>query len=224
MPTRDVITAVERSALIGNAPTSAQINQAMALAAVAPVRLLGSARIVRQTVVGSPTAGFITNATWVMEWPDSLTGDALVAARRALMVRLYTALHEQSSDWQAIAGPYAEGINGPLTFWESGTAANTRTRDSFATWTGRADTDENPLGPTTNAQTSPADVARAVAAAVNPLGNLPPAKDWKPIAYAVLGITALIYFGGPIANALNARTASRAASAAARKNPRRRAR
>lgn len=88
--------------------------------------------------------------------------------------------------WGPVAvGPYLPAVNGPLEWWTSGEAANTRTRDVLGTLAGVALPDEPPNGPTTPETTPPAIVPRAARAASEAASDLAP---WVIAALAVYAL------------------------------------
>jgi hypothetical protein len=104
-------------------------------------------RVVRhQTAFAS---AYRTYATWVAYWPDDEnTRDHFEYLLQHLVEGLPQILKSvtKSTDWSQITvSPYEPNVNGPLHFWESGSAAATRSRDvSGGALTGAL---ENPIGP-----------------------------------------------------------------------------
>lgn len=80
---------------------------------------------------------------------------------------------------------YHPEVNGPLAWWTSGEAANTRTRDILGTLAGAALPDESPNGPTTPANEPPSAPARAAEAAEGAAWSLAP---WALAALALYAL------------------------------------
>lgn len=149
------ILAEERSITDANAPTWAQILTAFRRARLDvgadPGDWIGPApRVTRTAVLGER---FATRAAWLYGWPSrgpwQITAPQPELAR-ALTARVDAELRAVSSGWApTVALEYSEQINGPLTWWQSGDAAQTRTRDAFPLGASRLLPDQNPLGPDT---------------------------------------------------------------------------
>lgn len=84
-----------------------------------------------------------------------------------------------------VVGRYLPAANGPLEWWTSGEAANTRTRDILGTLAGVALPDETPNGPITPANTPPSAPARAAEAAEGAAWSLAP---WALAALALYAL------------------------------------
>lgn len=114
-----------------------------------PTRWVGPApRIVRRGTEAS--AAQETDVAWpLLLEPVAGTTDAQVAAaqqnRKVLIERALAALSEGWSG--ATITAYTDALNGPLTWWQSGSSARTRTTDRFPAVT-EIDAQENPQGPT----------------------------------------------------------------------------
>jgi hypothetical protein len=114
-------------------------------------------RITRTANVGQR---FATTVTWVFYLPDGTPNPAATAATvgQALANTLGTISNcGVSSNWDTpTVTAYDPALNGDLsTFWQSGTAAATMTRDSFPTMGGRLAANENAMGPNTPSTTLP---------------------------------------------------------------------
>ena len=142
-----LITATERSLTAANAPTADAIQRAFSAARIG---VDGShwvgvgPRVTRQAGVPHLT----TTAAGLYVWPSTV----LVPPVQALVDAVTRQLATVSSTWSPVTPyPYREAVNGPLTWWESGEASVTRTRDNFPFNAGHLDAAENPVGPTSTA-------------------------------------------------------------------------
>lgn len=158
-----VVYATERSSFRANMPTAAEVLLAFQLGRERVPRTsawIGPApRIVRSSSPGATT----THAAWLLGTegdPNLVIADVLEDLNRRLQ--------DNSRDWSApVAQPFTPGLHGSQAWWESGAAANTRSRDTPEDQvTGRLN--ENPLGP---------DL---------------PAPDWKEQAVRVAGTVGVI--------------------------------
>ena len=168
-----VVYSEELSRMDWNTPSAADIN-----AAVRRVNMGGgnwgawvgpSPRITRTAPVGT---GFITHVAAVYSIPDNAWTQQHGAYIRARLVEAVTAsLRQVSNDFsQATLSPFAVAINGPLSWWTSGQAAVTQTRDEFPLIGGRLDPNENPIGPT-SAATHPGTASDALSHAASAVGG-----------------------------------------------------
>lgn len=109
-----------------------------------------SPRITRRTVIGS-FYGFLTIFTWVLELPGPYSPQGALIAGRQTGALVQQALRSTSRDWSVpTISAYSEAINGPLSWWRSGEAAVTRTRDDFLSeGLQHLQTNDNPVGPNT---------------------------------------------------------------------------
>lgn len=168
-----VISAEERSALLPNAPSYADITTAMRSARLGPREedgnwIGGGPRVTRTATIGER---FGTFATWLYGFPATGPWNPTVGPLQPELVEtlrnnVQTRLGAVTTGWQPVrALTYVPTVNGDTTWWSSGQAAITRTRDEFPTGTGRLDATENPLGPTTDAThpTSPGQAAHDAA-------------------------------------------------------------
>lgn len=131
-----IVTARERTQYWqGNAPSAAAIDAAFAsLQAPAGLRVLSRPRIVRhQFVLDSvprDQAGLWTYATA----PVEVTITDATALRRALTTllnRLDAALRETATGWEpATVAPYTVAVHGDPSWWTSGAAQRTTSRDA----------------------------------------------------------------------------------------------
>ena len=183
MPAYAVLYAVENSVIEADAPSAVKIEAALrgapgALPEATRWQWVGGApRIVRQAIVGT---GFRTHVAWPAAWTDAQVAladlgplrDALARAGGAALASIDAGPLGVRTEWTATVADYGEAANGPLAFWTSGAAANTRTRDNFPTGTARLDPNENPLGPDTNVSTSPTGIVRGVTGFTSSLGPL----------------------------------------------------
>lgn len=80
---------------------------------------------------------------------------------------------------------YHPEVNGSLAWWQSGEAANTRTRDILGTLAGVALPDETPNGPTTPQNAPPSAPQRAGEAASDAMSSLAP---WVLAALALYAL------------------------------------
>ena len=124
----------------------------------------GPVRVVRTAHVGER---FRTYAVGVYLWEPRTdtrppTGDAAGRLAHSLSAELQR--RETINGWQSIdVLPYAAAVNGPLSFWTSGQAAQTITRDTFPTGMMRVTEEaENPLGVTRPQDTPALALDRAV--------------------------------------------------------------
>lgn len=150
-----IVTSSEFSMFEANTPNAAAI--ATAFRQYTPRRnpVLGqwvgpAPRVTRKSVLG----GFETDASWLYAWPDTdYTTQNFEQLKRDLHDRVNDGLQELSSSWSDPALiPYNAQLHGSSQWWQSGLAAQTRTREVPATGIARiTDAQENPVGPTTNA-------------------------------------------------------------------------
>lgn len=84
-------------------------------------------------------------------WPIDIAGSnetELAYNRAAIQVALQAASPSGIAAWSQVSlTPYNEALNGPESFWTSGNAARTRTRDDWSTTTDRLLAPDNPIGP-----------------------------------------------------------------------------
>ncbi len=163
-----LLHAVERSIAQVNAPTAQRITAALASISINgghPGRFLGAApRITRVAEVGD---AFVTTAAWPYAWTTTAGEDVV---RRVLEDQARLALAEVSSGWTVTAQTFNPTTNGAITWWESGQASITRTRDEFPTFDQRLAPRENPTGPT-SAATNPGGHGDNVGAGLRSLGS-----------------------------------------------------
>lgn len=124
-----------------------------------------SPRITRTAPLGS----FQTVAAWVYTWPryDPASPPSDRAPLRELVELLRAAVARNTGADSVTVERYTARRNGALSWWASGEAAITRTRDVAPSLAGRFDAPENPIGPTTDAThpTTVADAARGIRSA-----------------------------------------------------------
>jgi len=168
-----LVSAVERSVTYPMAPTAQGAEGAFRRARLGPRVADGDwigsgARVTRTAVIGER---FATRVAWVYGWPAGGPWDpraALGELAAILRARVASELEALGGSWEVATAPWAEAVNGPLSWWASGAAAVTQTRDEFPVGTGRLDATENALGPTTGAThpTSPGEAGRGGASVV----------------------------------------------------------
>lgn len=187
-----IVAAVERSYFESSAPGSTAIRVAFTKYTPHTNRLLGAwvgpaPRITRRAILGQ----FETTATWLYAWDDTpYTTQNWQALQERVRSAVQDGLAELSSDWGDVTvTPYDPRVNGSVQWWQSGSAAVTRTRDEFPTGAGRLDAPENPTGPTTE-RTHPSTLGTVLGSGVMP---------W------VLGGAALIFLGPPLIGMLSKR-------------------
>ncbi len=139
-----VAQVIDRSILVTSAPTATSLDDGFS-AAMNGIRgaadtdtqwLAPRPRIVRWFETAALHAN-ITSACNVAKVPNAGIATNL---RLSLQARFGDAMDIQVIDW-------TPALNGPLTFWTSGEASITRTRDVFPELGGRADAFQNPIGP-----------------------------------------------------------------------------
>ncbi len=166
MTTAVVIRATERSILALDAPTSADIDAAIA-AAAGDATLVGPPRITRVANVGER---FQTCVVAVFSF-SSPPSDLQLSSLRA-RVGAHLRASQLLASWSAPqSSPFLPARNGDLAWWSSGQAAETRTRDAFPELAGRLDVADNPIGPTSSA-THPTSAGEAAAAMVSSGGSV----------------------------------------------------
>ena len=139
-----MVTATEKSATVYGPPLYGAIVTVLNDAARAGGDWVGPApRVTRTTHPGSATEGFQTTVAWPIDLRDDLLDERL----RQLREGVSYALSRVGTWYNLSITPYSEALNGPESFWTSGTAARTRTRDDFPTGLSRIDPDQNPIGP-----------------------------------------------------------------------------
>jgi hypothetical protein len=140
----------------------------------------------------SAPISYAVSAASVYSWPATGgTTPALIAELNANLARSMRAINTLSTDgWHITIVPFNTTVNGALSWWSSGQAAITRTRDSsnvLLPTVGEAH--ENPTGPTTEATTPPSG---------NPFDGLATAAKWG-VGLAVAGTAG--YFAIQLYNA-----------------------
>lgn len=179
-----IIETEESSAFEGNAPSSDAINNAISgitlptgSAWVGP-----RARITRVTHVGSALAGFVTRVARLLSVNVPMSGLTDAATADYVGNQINFALAFLSGNWSvATVTAWSAAVNGPVTWWDNGTAAVTQTENEFPTLGGRLDAAENTIGPTSNA-THPGTLGGAIAGTGSTLTTL---------GFVALGILAL---------------------------------
>lgn len=176
------------------APTAAAIEGAFARAAQGLGRFAGPLRITRTSSLNAPSrtvvAGLFLFAP-VADPPDlraPLRGtDTPADQLRARLARELEAISFPGATWGGVAvGPYLEARNGALSFWTSGDASRTSTREPLALGAGLTAREDTPDGPTTDDVRPPDLVPDAGRAAGNGLAGAVP---WL-VAAAVLYVVA----------------------------------
>lgn len=189
-----VVFGEERSILLATAPSAAEVTTA--LGRIAQSDSLGrfagpGPRITRTAPIGGR---FTTKVAWLFALPEGLS-DAQFQQRRAALTREATDALESitASNWvQVGTSVYEPTVNGPVSWWTSGQATITRTRESFPETAERFTSPENPIGPTTPLTTT-MSIGGAVEQATSSL-TMP--------LLIVGGLAALIYLGPTIAREL----------------------
>ena len=143
---RFIASATEFSTLSSVAPTSQEIQAALVLPERAG-RWVGPApRVTRTNQIGVSDPWRTTFA-----WPIDLQGSSeteVAYNRAAIQVALQATSPSGIAAWSQVSlVPYSEALNGPESFWTSGNAARTRTRDDWSTTTDRLLAPDNPIGP-----------------------------------------------------------------------------
>lgn len=144
---RYIVTATESSVTQPGAPTSQQVQAALVLPARAG-RWLGPApRVTRRNDIGE--GRFLTT----FAWPIDIRAENEIEYNRAA---IGSGLAEESPDWSSVTiTPYSDLLNGPESFWTSGDANRTRTRDDWSFVLDRTNPPENPVGPADPAVRNP---------------------------------------------------------------------
>jgi hypothetical protein len=179
-----IVSAVERSVIITNAPDSSLIENAWNLALVATnAAIAGSARpgtspprvallstqsrITRRLDLGAVHAN-ITTTSDVIAVAGARDGATAIQIANAFGSMLAVQLAAIGA-WDTVqVGEWSASVNGGLSWWScsSGDATQcasvTRTRDAFPELGGRADPAENPVGPTVPGVTTPTPLASVV--------------------------------------------------------------
>lgn len=140
------------------------------------------------------TGYFETTVAWLYAWDDTAyTRQNWAALKERIRSAVQDGLDELSyaesplvesplagaTGWVSLQMPdYSPAINGPVTWWQSGEAARTRTRDEAPTGFGRLDVPENPVGPT-SAETHPTTLTETIPNVLTrtvsgPLGTIGP--------------------------------------------------
>jgi hypothetical protein len=189
-----VVHAVELSRIQNNAPDAQPIDQAFAAVSFGGGNWGGwvgpRPRITRRAIV---TSGFQTDAAYLYSWPDNAFTAAHAAYQQAqLLAQVQQMLAPVSSDWTVTIEQYAPAVNGDTSWWSTGNASITTTRDEFPTTSGRVDATENPVGPTTDA-THPSTPGQVAAGIGRGLGSILTAPI---IALAVVAVIVLAPKGG----------------------------
>jgi hypothetical protein len=153
-----VVTASERSTLEASMPTAAAIRSAFTRYTPRTNPVLGAwigpgPRVTRTASVPA----FVTTAAWLYGWPDTAyTSQNWSDLQERVRSAVADGLAEISSDWSAVTLlPYNPAVHGAVSWWSSGAAAVTQSRDTPPTGVGRLGVPDNPLGPTTSATHPP---------------------------------------------------------------------
>lgn len=216
-----VISDEERSIWQGDAPSSASINGAFSALQVSgpnasDIRWVGPrARVTRTYDIGAARAN-VTRVANVLEISGNHTQAEADQAARVMAQALAGQLNAADGvlhGWGvASVQPFAEALNGPLSWWactgtdQSQCAAVTLTENAWPEVGGRTQADENPIGPTTNL-THPATVGDVIHSTGSALTTA---------AWLVAGVL-VVYLAWPFVVGAVATRAARTA----RRNPRR---
>lgn len=192
----------------------AQELQTMDPAKARTIRWVGDGpRVTRRVYEGARPGGTV-RAVWplVSDFDAAFLGQSQVSGLlRSVAANLYNLLRSGYDsplrpDWTVDIAPtvsaYSEQLNGPISFWSSGQASITHTRDRFpqtsVTGSPSEDQNENPIGPNSAALTPRAP------------GGGP--TDWTKLIYAigiVGGGIVVLYYAWPYLSGIRAATAPR---------------
>lgn len=199
-----VLSATEESIFEAGAPSYEAIRNALTNVRVPSASWVGPGpRVTRRTEIGSLWGHDTTFAAVTgVEAPTPQQAQAVAtqAARQADM-----ALSQISNGWSPVVPqPFAETINGPLSWWQSGQATVSKTRDEFQTFFSRLETYDNPLGPDSRA-IRPSTSGEIVGDVGKSLGGVfdKPAQSLQKTSNALLtvglvvGAGAALYFAWP---------------------------
>lgn len=163
-----VMSSIERSVVQTNAPGADKITEALQSAATntllrQALNLLRGGpdwvgpmpRITRRYSLGA-LRGNLTTVAWVFSFDsDQMSPQQFDAAAQAAKAYFDQAL-ATTGNWDPVAiTRWSEPANGPLSWWRSGQASVTMTRDAFPELGGRLAANENPIGPDTPESTLP---------------------------------------------------------------------
>ena len=151
--------------------SAAEILRAMRAAApgtAASFGWIGPAPRITRTAQLGVLRGFVTRVAWIGAMPSGTTRLTLPDRGSVAMVNesVLREVNRLGGEWTVSAYAYSAPINGPLSWWSSGSAAVTRTKDQYPVLGGRLDAVENPLGQTT-AATRPSTAGEAASAAAS---------------------------------------------------------
>lgn len=113
------------------------------------------------------TQGYRTRVTWLLRFPDDQWNrDHQEYLLRLALDAITARIQQLSLDWETPhAQPYAVALNGPVSWWESGQAARTRTSVvEPAVWDQYTMPVENPIGPDTRESSRLAELGQATLA------------------------------------------------------------
>lgn len=191
------VSAKESSALQPNAPSASDIRNALNSNRFPRSIWVGPApRITRRINTFSPTSGFETYVTWILDVDQVTFVPDLAGGIRDHVAGLLDNISSRWSTPEVV--PYSQSTNGSLSWWQSGDAARTRTALEFPQAGGRFDANENPVGPD-SPDLRPSTTSEAVNRWVNQ-GTGMSIGSWAILAVAGLG---LLYLGPAIAPALS---------------------
>lgn len=216
-----ILTATESSIFEVSTPSAEGIRASLSHVQVSGASWVGPGpRITRRTAVGD-LWGYLTTLAAVLAVEASTPQQAQAIAQQAAQ-QADNALRGVSNDWVGVSvAPYSEAVNGPLSWWQSGQATLTHTRDEFLTGTARLSAYDNPVGPDSAAVRPPTpgevlgDLTGEVTnRASQPIQNV---SNALLVAGLVAGGGAALYLAWPLLT--GARSA--VARATAKTNPRR---
>lgn len=184
----------EDSALEGNGPSADAIRDALGRNRFPRSHWVGPApRITRRVTTFSPTAGFNTYVTWLLDVDQVTYVPNIEQGIAEHVAGLLDSISTINRWTDPVVTPYNATTNGPLAWWQSGDAARTRTALEFPTGGGRFDANENPVGPD-----SPDLRPSTVPEGVNRWVDQSTGISLKTWVWLGLGAAGLYYLGGPI--------------------------
>ena len=113
------------------------------------------------------TQGYRTRVVWLLRFPDDQWNrDHQEYLLRLALEAIAARSQQLSQDWETPhAQPYSPALNGPVSWWESGQAARTRTSVvEPAVWDQYTMPVENPIGPDTRESSRLAELGQATLA------------------------------------------------------------
>ena len=148
------VSGVISTAFESSAPAFADVLSALQQQRISRASWVGPAPRVVRRAQPSLTAGYTTYVTWILQVDVVTFAPGLV---QSIQDTISALLEGVVSGWTVTVQPYSQAVNGPLSWWQDGSASQTHTSTSFpaSTLAASLQPEENPYGPD-SAATRPA--------------------------------------------------------------------